>query len=48
MGVGEEAIQALQKMAQEDARKGIFRKMDTPEEIEKVLQRGGEEYEEPR
>lgn len=38
MGFRDEAIQALRKIAQEDANKGIFRKMDTPEEIEKALQ----------
>jgi len=46
MGFGNEAIQALRKIAQEDAKKGIFRKMDTPEEIEKVLQEVAERMEE--
>ena len=48
MGFRDEAIQALQKIAQKDAKKGIFRKMDALEEIEKVLQEVAERMEESK
>jgi hypothetical protein len=39
MGFTDEEIERLQRLVQEDAKKGVIRKMDTREEIEEVLRR---------